>query len=213
MCKVAPLLRRDKISSERWCLLPITTSQPITCGAGMTLQPIPGGLAQAGGWVDSGSPDLGHEWDKSLQDRFPSQGVKTAMPSALGGGQDWASRSQSSDCTSTSAFTQTVSFLSLFFGLTVWHAGSSFPDRGWSLCPLQWKHRFLTTGRPETSQTVSFLMWAWKHVGRFYPGSHAFEALSQIAIKRKLLHVQITGSWAEAAADVCPSPLERGESY
>lgn len=54
--------------------------------------------------------------DKTLQDRFPRQGVKTAMPSALkGGSQTLASRNQSSDCTSTSTFTQTVSFLSFLW--------------------------------------------------------------------------------------------------
>ena len=33
-----------------------------------------------------------------------------------------------------------------FFGGTVWHVGSWFPDQGLSLCPLNWKHRVLTTG-------------------------------------------------------------------
>ena len=39
-----------------------------------------------------------------------------------------------------------------FFGRAAGHAGSSFPDQGWNPCPLQWKHRILTTGPPGKSQ-------------------------------------------------------------
>ena len=35
-----------------------------------------------------------------------------------------------------------------FFGHAMQHAGSSFPDQGSNLCPLQWKHGVLTTGLP-----------------------------------------------------------------
>ena len=42
-----------------------------------------------------------------------------------------------------------------FFGLTVWHAGSLFPDQGLNLCPVQWKHRVLVAGPLEESSTAS----------------------------------------------------------
>ena len=37
------------------------------------------------------------------------------------------------------------------FGRTTWHVGSQFPDQGSKPRPLQWKHRFLTTGLPGKS--------------------------------------------------------------
>ena len=40
-------------------------------------------------------------------------------------------------------------FLSFF--LAVGHEGSSFPNKGSNLCPLQWQHRVLTTGPPGKS--------------------------------------------------------------
>ena len=41
---------------------------------------------------------------------------------------------------------------SLFFGLTVWPVGSSFPTQGSNPCLLQEKHRVLTTGLSGKSQ-------------------------------------------------------------
>ena len=35
------------------------------------------------------------------------------------------------------------------------HEGSQFPDQGSNLCPLQWKHRVLTTGPPGKSPEIS----------------------------------------------------------
>ena len=35
-----------------------------------------------------------------------------------------------------------------FFGHTMWHLGSWFPDQGWNPCPLHWKHGVWTTGPP-----------------------------------------------------------------
>ena len=45
----------------------------------------------------------------------------------------------------------------LFFGLTTRHAGSLFPDQGWNLCPIKWKHGVLTTVPPGKSRTEFFL--------------------------------------------------------
>ena len=47
------------------------------------------------------------------------------------------------------------SFL-IFSGSAVQHGGSWFPDQGLNLCPLQWKHGVLTTGRPRTSQLIFY---------------------------------------------------------
>ena len=44
-------------------------------------------------------------------------------------------------------------FFFFFFGCASRHAGSQFPDQGSNLCPLQWKHRVLTTGLPGNSRT------------------------------------------------------------
>ena len=35
-----------------------------------------------------------------------------------------------------------------FFWQAMQHVTSSFPDQGSNLCPLQWKHKALTTERP-----------------------------------------------------------------
>lgn len=40
----------------------------------------------------------------------------------------------------------------LFFGCTVGHAGSQFPDQRSNPYPLQWKRRVLTTGPPGKSK-------------------------------------------------------------
>ena len=48
-------------------------------------------------------------------------------------------------------------WLFFFFGHSLQHAGSLFPDQGSSLCPLPWKHRVLTTGL-----LGSFPMWLVK---------------------------------------------------
>ena len=48
-------------------------------------------------------------------------------------------------------------FLFFFFDHATWHAGSSFPDQGSNLCPLQWKGGFLTTGPPGKSQEMLHL--------------------------------------------------------
>ena len=45
-----------------------------------------------------------------------------------------------------------INFL-FFFGCTVWHVGSYFPDQGLNPRPLHWKHGVLTTGPPGKSQT------------------------------------------------------------
>ena len=42
-------------------------------------------------------------------------------------------------------------FLFFFFGLTAQHVRSYLPDQGLNPCPLQWKCRVLTTGRPGKS--------------------------------------------------------------
>jgi len=38
---------------------------------------------------------------------------------------------------------------------TTSHVGSQFPNQESNLCPLQWKHRVLTTGHPGKSQNIS----------------------------------------------------------
>ena len=38
-----------------------------------------------------------------------------------------------------------------FSFLAALHVGSLFPDHGWNLCSLHWKHEVLTTGLPEKS--------------------------------------------------------------
>ena len=45
-----------------------------------------------------------------------------------------------------------------FFGYTLWHAGSQFPDQGSNPRPLQWNCRVLTTGPPGKSLHSYFLM-------------------------------------------------------
>ena len=41
----------------------------------------------------------------------------------------------------------------------MWHVGSYFPDQGSNLCPLQWKHRVSTTGRPGKALiTIGFMV-------------------------------------------------------
>ena len=47
-----------------------------------------------------------------------------------------------------------------FFGCTVRHLGSHFPDQGLNPCPVQWKHGVLTTGPPGKSSTILFLRLA-----------------------------------------------------
>ena len=42
-------------------------------------------------------------------------------------------------------------FLSHFFGCTIWHSRSQFPNQGWNLCPLYGKHGVSTTGPPGKS--------------------------------------------------------------
>ena len=42
------------------------------------------------------------------------------------------------------------------FDCTTWHAGSEFPNQGWNPCPLQWKHRALTTAPPGKSLKILF---------------------------------------------------------
>ena len=37
-------------------------------------------------------------------------------------------------------------FVFYFYGCTPQHVGSWFPNQGWNLCPLQWKHGALTSG-------------------------------------------------------------------
>ena len=78
-------------------------------------------------------------------------------------------------------------FVWLVFGLfccTVWPEGSYFPDQGLNPCPLQWKHRFLTTEPPRKSQmagalkvkklkrfpssTVSYLLSDLGKIGKWY---------------------------------------------
>ena len=49
-----------------------------------------------------------------------------------------------------------------FFGHTLLHAGSQFPDQGSNLCPLHWEHRVLTTGPPGKSQSQTFLVMSFK---------------------------------------------------
>ena len=44
------------------------------------------------------------------------------------------------------------------FGHAAWQAGSSFPNQGSNLCPLQWQLSVLTAGPPENSP-FPFLMW------------------------------------------------------
>ena len=44
-----------------------------------------------------------------------------------------------------------------FFGHTVRHAGSPFPDQGLNLHPLQWKHGVLTNGPPGNSHYCCIL--------------------------------------------------------
>lgn len=79
------------------------------------------GIDPAEGRVDSGSLDLDHEWDGTLYDRFPNQGIKTTRPSALrGGGQGWASRSPSLICTFPSPFTQCIRIIIFMWALTCW---------------------------------------------------------------------------------------------
>ena len=43
-------------------------------------------------------------------------------------------------------------FFFFFFGHAIHHVGSYFPDQGSNRCPVQWKHRLLTTGLPGNSQ-------------------------------------------------------------
>ena len=50
-----------------------------------------------------------------------------------------------------------VCFCYLFFGgHATWHVGSYFSDQELTLCPLQWKHRALTTGCQGSPRHVCF---------------------------------------------------------
>lgn len=53
----------------------------------------------------------------------------------------------------------------IIFGHITWHEGSLFPDRGWHLCPLQWKRGALTTGPPEKSWGC---IWMYVYGGVLY---------------------------------------------
>ena len=48
-------------------------------------------------------------------------------------------------------------FFFFFFGLTVQHVGSKFPNQEWNPHPLQWKHKVLTTQPPGKSLLCVFL--------------------------------------------------------
>ena len=43
-----------------------------------------------------------------------------------------------------------------FFACTIHLVGSYFPDQGWNLCPLQWKHGVLISRPPRNSQFFIF---------------------------------------------------------
>ena len=50
-------------------------------------------------------------------------------------------------------------FGDFLFGHVMRHVGSQFPDQRWNLCPLQWKHGFLTSGPPGKSLSVCDLIF------------------------------------------------------
>ena len=71
----------------------------------------------------------------------------------------------------------------IIFGCTMQHGGSSFPNQGSNPCPLQWKHRVLTTPSglkvPNHFKMLkSFLGHTQHAVGRIWPASHGLPPLT-----------------------------------
>ena len=56
-------------------------------------------------------------------------------------------------------------FFVFFFACVVQHAGSLFPNRGLSPCPLHWERGVLTTGPPGKSRVGPWIahLWSYSH--------------------------------------------------
>lgn len=58
-----------------------------------------------------------------------------------------------------SSSTLSLKHFKLYFGHTIWLAGSQFPNQGLNVCPQHWKHGVLTTGPPGNSQKWFFFLY------------------------------------------------------
>ena len=81
----------------------------------------------------------------------------------------YRNKSCDSSTQSPSLVLQPILFTYFYFiFLTEWHAESWFHDQGLNLCPLRWKHGFLTTGLPGRSPPANLklklksFMMAWR---------------------------------------------------
>ena len=84
---------------------------------------------------------------------LPDPGIKPASPA-------WAGMFTTSVTWEAPLFLRSIFFsFFLFFGCSVWHAGSLFPDQESNLCLLQWKQGVLTTEPQRNPSSVLNSDW------------------------------------------------------
>lgn len=62
-----------------------------------------------------------------------------------------------------SSSTLSLKHFKLYFGHTIWLAGSQFPNQGLNVCPQHWKHGVLTTGPPGNSLKPISIWGLYQH--------------------------------------------------